>query len=85
MDFRVRASANPSRVRSSWATSSIEVTLPWLLAKLADVVRDAIQRRAQVLLDGGFKHELPYGRITFAFQKSRSFIKFRACVVMDLA
>jgi hypothetical protein len=29
----------------------VEVTLPWLLAKFADVVREAIQRRTRVLLE----------------------------------
>lgn len=53
MDFRVRAfgQAVMGNVLVGNKQVRIEVTLPWLLAKFADVVREVIQRRAQVLLD----------------------------------
>jgi hypothetical protein len=53
MDFRIRAfgQAVTGNVLVSDNEVRVEVTLPWLLAKFADVVREAIQRRTRVLLE----------------------------------
>lgn len=53
MDFQIRAFGQPviGNVLVGDKEVRLEVTLPWLLAKFADVVREAIERRVKVLVE----------------------------------
>jgi len=53
MDFQIRAfgQAVTGNVLVGDKEVRLEITLPWLLAKFADVVRDSIERRVKVLVE----------------------------------
>ncbi len=53
MDFQIRAfgQAVTGNVLVGDKEVRLDITLPWLLAKFADVVRDAIERRVKVLVE----------------------------------